>query len=94
MRIACIAMVERGIPLVWTMHDGFLLVCPEGEGDQVVGESVRLLEESSAVVLRGNTCRVGVRRFDVGQPYQDEKGRFMFEKIMVYVEEIEGRENA
>ncbi len=91
MRIASISLVERDIPLVWTMHDGFLLVCPEGRVEKMVADSVRLLEESSAVVTGGHTCRVGVRRFGVNQPFHDEKGRPMFDKIMGYLSQIEGR---
>lgn len=60
MRRAVIGLVEAGIDLRLTIHDGFLLRVPIAEQEQQIAKAITVLKQASALVLDGFELNVKV----------------------------------
>ncbi len=58
LRIAAIALVERGFCVIAPVHDALVLECDADIVDDVAEAAAGLMREASAVVLDGAVCRV------------------------------------
>ncbi len=67
MRRAVIGLVEAGIDLRLTIHDGFLLRVPIAEQEQQIAKAITVLKQASALVLDGFELNVKVDGIYDGQ---------------------------
>jgi DNA polymerase I len=81
MRIVAIRLVERGIRLLATIHDAFLIEAPIAEIEAAVAVTRRVMRESSGELLKGRELESDVMIVRPPHRYIDEEGLEMWNKL-------------
>src|SRR4051812_43616800 len=91
MRLAACIATERGVGVCCPIHDAFLI---EATVDDLEVEAERMqvaMREASAIVLPGFPLRTDVKFVRFPDPYEDERGRMMWETVNAILDEINPR---
>jgi hypothetical protein len=82
LRLACIKVTEAGITVCAPVHDALLIEASEPELEEAVARTRELMEQASELVLgSGRHCRTDAKIVRAGEPYQDERGTIMFDRV-------------
>jgi hypothetical protein len=89
LRLACCLLVEVGIKVCAPVHDAVLIEAPlEPLGDSIQ-KTQQILEEASAIVLKGFRLRSGVEVFRYPERYMDDRGVEMWERVQGVLSELD-----
>ena len=90
LRLACCLTVERGIQVAAPIHDALLIEAPDGEIDQVVTETQRIMREAAEFVLDGFALRTDAAIIRNPDRYMDKRGEAMWRLASELMGEIDG----
>jgi DNA polymerase I-like protein with 3'-5' exonuclease and polymerase domains len=88
MRMAAILLEERGVEIVATVHDAFLIQAPIEVLDKHIAITQKSMEEAGAIVLNGFKLMSGIDNIaKYPENFIDKRGQAMFARIMKIINE-------
>jgi len=90
LRLACCFATERGIRVCAPVHDAILIEAPLAELNDAAAATVSEMDHASREVLGGYKLRVETRLICHPDRFLDERGLWMWQKVMVALGRGEG----
>lgn len=87
LRLACIALTEKGVGVCAPVHDALLIEAPVGEIEQAVANTHQAMQRASEVVLGGFRLRTESKTVRFPDRYMDPRGWQMWQTVMEVLNE-------
>jgi DNA polymerase I-like protein with 3'-5' exonuclease and polymerase domains len=89
LRVACILLMEHDIKILAPVHDAILIECEEGEAEESIKLTQKLMSDASEIVLGvGNRIKTEADVIKYPERYSDSRGVETWNKVLKIVEEI------